>query len=77
MYNILYILIRNFGSSRVSDLIVEAPFALPPALQKGEVRGVRLSQPVRPVAHLTVRRRRMFRPLGVEHTNNAGPKKSA
>ena len=64
MYNILYILIRCFGSSRVTGAHSVAPFAFPPALQKGEVRGVRLSQPVRPVAHLTVRRHRMFRPLG-------------
>ena len=56
MYNILYLFIRNFGSSRVTGAHSVAPFAFPPALQKGEARGVRLSQPVRPVAHLTVRR---------------------
>ena len=44
MYNILYILIRNFGSSRVSDLIVEAPFAQPKELilRKAQAQSGRL-----------------------------------
>ena len=82
MYNILYIITPitpwPFGSSRVIVSPHKRGSFCPPARPaKGCGMGGAIVAARTAVAHLTVRRLRMFRPLGVEYTINAGPKKSA